>query len=94
MLFFLLIYIYNLLNRIRVLSKYNDDTVLIGAIGECRFTLGYIPIGKSSGHCRLSPLNNRWYIGENSNQFVYMIRIPVSVLSGLGMYYVIDEWYF
>jgi hypothetical protein len=35
-----------------------------------------------------------WYIGENSIQFVYAVRIPVSVLSGLRMHYVIDEWDF
>jgi hypothetical protein len=36
---------------------------------------------------------NRWYIGESSNQFIYMIRIPVTILGGLGMYYILDEWY-
>jgi hypothetical protein len=40
-------------------------------------------------------------LGENlpqrhfcPSQFTYMIRIPVSVLGGLGMYYILDEWYF
>jgi hypothetical protein len=40
------------------------------------------------------PSYNRWYIGESSNQFIYMILIPVSVLSALGMYYIFDEIYF
>jgi hypothetical protein len=59
------------------------DTVNVGAIGQCRFTLSYL--SKSSGQCLLSLLAT----GGTS-----VILIPVSVLGGLEMYYILDEWYF
>jgi hypothetical protein len=79
---FLLIYIYNLLNRIRVLSKYNDDTVRVGAIGQCRFTLGYIPIGKSSGHCLLSLLTTGGTSVRTAiNSFIWFIFLFLYLLA-------------